>query len=322
MSTVDLSVIIATWNSKDLVIECVRSLYENVKGISFEVILVVNGSVDGTQEAVETLFPQVIMLHNSKNMGFTRANNRGIQRATGRHILLLNDDTIVLAGALEKMVDYLTANPDVGVVGAQLIHMDDSKQNCIHNFPSILTEVVPAFLLQIVFPHVYPSKRRHYEKPIPVPAVLGACMMIRHEAIQKVGLLDEGFFSYLEETDWLLRMGQAGYRTVHIPDARIYHIHGASSKKRFPGASRVEYYRSLYRFFQKHYGTTTYRSLLIIKWVGLVVNVFFLFVLCLLTGFRKKRLRDRFQSYAYLLVWHCRGRPDHMGLSDFKADNE
>jgi GT2 family glycosyltransferase len=314
MQTSDVSIIITTWNSKDLVIAVLRSIVENVKGISFEVILVVNGSKDGTQGIVKELFQQVIVIDNEENLGFTKANNIGIQRARGKHILLLNDDTIVLPGSLEQMAGYLSAHEDTALVGPQLLHRDGSKQNCIHNFPSILNEIIPTSVFQIAFPRLYPSKRMHYEEPVDVQAVTGACMMVRREAIEKVGLLDEGFFSYLEETDWHLRMRQAGYRIVHIPSAEIYHVQGASSKKRFPGQSSVEYYRSLYHFFQKHYGTRAYQGLLAIKWIGLAVNVPFLFLLCLLTGFRRKRLRARMQSYAYLLAWHWKGRPAHMGL--------
>jgi len=314
MPTPDVSIIIATWNAKDLVIENLRSIFENVKGLSLEVILVVNGSKDGTQGLVREIFPQVVLIDNEENLGFTKANNIGIRLAAGKHLLLLNDDTVVLPGSVEEMAAYLNAHEDTAVVGPQLLNRDGSKQNCIHNIPSILNEIIPTFIFQIVLPSRYPSKREHYTEPLEVQAILGACMMVRREAIEKVGLLDEGFFSYLEETDWHLRFTQAGYRIVHIPSAAIYHVHGASSKKRFPGQSRVEYYRSLYYFFRKHYGTGAYRSLVVMKSMRLAVSVLFLFLFCLLTGFRKERLKARMESYAYLLSWHWKGRPANMGL--------
>jgi GT2 family glycosyltransferase len=283
-------------------------------------ILVVNGSEDGTQEIVRDMFPQVMLIDNKENLGFSKGNNMGIQRANGKYILLLNDDTIMLPGALEKMMSYLDGHHDVGSVGPQLINRDGSKQNCIHNFPSILTEIIPISLLQRLFPRSYPNKRIHYDRPVDVPAVLGACMMVRREAIEKVGLLDEGFFCYLEETDWHLRLKNAGYRIVHIPYIEIYHMQGASSKKRLPGPSRVEYNRSLYRFYRKQYGTNVYRIIFVMKWFKLIVTVISLFFLCMITCLRKERPKNRLKSYAYLLAWHFRGRPSHMGLSKMQPE--
>ena len=311
----DLSIVILTWNTKPLVVDCLGSIYGNVRGISFEVILVVNGSTDGTQAAVRDRYPQVMMIENAVNVGFTRGNNMGIRETAGRHVLLLNDDTIVLPGALEGMVHVLDGRPDVGAVGPQLLGKDGAKQNAIHAFPSLLTELVPPFLLELLFPGRFPSKRISHEGPVEVPAVLGAAMTIRREALDRVGLLDEGFFSYLEETDWLLRAKRAGYKTVFLPESSIHHIHGASSKKKFPGPSRVEFHRSLYRFFEKHHGQRSCALLVALKWIGLSVNVLSLSIACLFTAFRKERLRIRLRSYVYLLAWHAKGRPPGMGLA-------
>ncbi|MFC1888276.1 glycosyltransferase family 2 protein [Thermodesulfobacteriota bacterium] len=315
MGEIELSIVIPTWDSKDQVVGCLQSIYKCVQGISFEVLLVVNGSRDGTQEVVKDTFPNVILIDNGKNLGFTKGTNLGIRRSRGKYVLLLNDDTVVLPGALEEMMTYLEEHHDVGSVGPQLINRDGSKQNCIHNFPSVQTEIVPLFLMQILYPRQYPNKRVHYDKPMDVPSILGACMMIKRETIEKVGLLDEGFFSYMEETDWHLRALHMGYRTVHIPYIQVYHLLGASSKKRFPGPSRVEYYRSLYRFYWKRYGTNVYRIILFIKLFKLMVNVSSLFLVCMVTLFRKEGPRSRLRSYAYLLAWHFRGCPAHMGLS-------
>lgn len=312
---IDLSVVILTWDTKDLLLDCLASLHDNVRGIRFEVILVVNGSRDGTQEAVRRRFPRVRMIENDRNVGFTRGNNMGLRLAGGASVLLLNDDTVVPPDALEEMFRYLESHPDVGCAGPQLTNADGSRQHSVHSFPTVLTEIVPVGLLEWLFPGAYPSKRADYAGPAEVPAVLGACMMIRRDALEKVGLLDEGFFSFLEETDWHLRARQAGYRTVFLPHVRVRHIHGASSKKRFPGPTRVEYYRSLYRFFRKHRGPVVYGVVLALRGFKLTANVLGLALLCLLTGLRRPRVKDRFRSYAYLLAWHLRGRPAGMGLS-------
>ncbi len=322
MDEIMVSIVIPTWNSKKLVVQCLESIVEATKGVSFEVILVVNGSQDGTQVTVQNRFPHVILIENRYNLGFTRAVNMGMQRAKGKYILLLNDDTIVVPGALEEMVRYLDAQPDVGSVGVQLINTDGSKQHCIHNFPSPLTEIFPVALLEKLFPRFYPNKRIHYDAPVDVPAVLGACMMIRRDAIETVGMLDEGYFAYLEETDWQMRFRDAGFRVVHLPNVKIYHMQGASSKKRMPGPSRVEYYRSLYRFYGKHYGTTICRVILVLKWFRLIGTLVSLSLLCAATGLRKERPKNRLKSYAYLFTWHLKGRPAHMGLSRSESGSD
>ena len=314
-----VSAVIPTWNSKELVVQCLESIYEIKKEVSLEVILVVNGSRDGTQVTVKNRFPQVTLIDNRSNVGFTRATNMGIQRAKGRYILLLNDDTIVVPGALERMVRYLDEHPGVGAVGPQLINTDGSKQHCIHNFPSLLTEIFPIALLQKLFPRFYPNKRIHYDDPVDVPAVLGACMMVRRDAIETVGMLDEGYFAYLEETDWQRRFRDAGFRVVHLPSVNIYHLQGASSKKRMPGPSRVEYYRSLYRFYGKQYGTTICRMILVLKWCKLIATLVSLSLLCAGTCLRKERPKNRLKSYVYLFKWHLKGRPPEMGLSGREA---
>ena len=315
MDEIMVSIVIPTWNSKELVVQCLESIYEATKEVSFEVILVVNGSQDGTQVTVQKRFPQVILIENRYNLGFTRAVNMGMERAKGKYVLLLNDDTIVVPGALEKMVRYLDEQPDVGTVGVQLINTDGSKQHCIHNFPSLLTEIFPVALLEKLFPRFYPNKRIHYDDPVDVPAVLGACMMIRRDVIETVGMLDEGYFAYLEETDWQMQFRNAGFRVVHLPSVKIYHMQGASSKKRMPGPSRVEYYRSLYRFYGKQYGTTICRMILVLKWCRMIGTLISLSLLCAGTGLRKERPKNRLKSYAYLFMWHMKGRPAHMGLS-------
>ena len=129
MDETSVSVVIPTWNSKELVVQCLESIFAATTDLSLEVILVVNGSQDGTQVTVQNRFPQVRLIDNRYNLGFTRATNMGIQRAKGRHILLLNDDTIVVRGALEEMVRYLDEHLDVGAIGPQLIGKDGAKQH-------------------------------------------------------------------------------------------------------------------------------------------------------------------------------------------------
>jgi GT2 family glycosyltransferase len=180
--------------------------------------------------------------------------------------VLLNNDTVVLPDALERCARYLDAHPDVGVVGPQLLNPDGSKQNSIHSVPNFVTEVLPKGLLEQIAPLRYPSKRFEHPAPIAVEAVLGACMLVRREVLDDVGLMPEDYFFFLEETDWCLQIRRAGWKVVHVPEARVIHdVHGATTKKRVPAETRIEYHRSLYRFFRKNRGERAFRTLLALR---------------------------------------------------------
>jgi len=319
--SIDLSIVLVTWNGRALILPCLQSIYENVRRISYEVIVVVNGSNDGTQAEIKKQFPQTILVEKERNVGYTRGNNEGIRKARGRYVLLLNDDTLIPAMTLEKMIAYLDEHPDVASVGPQLIDEKGSKQNCIHNIPTVLTEFVPYFILQMLFPRSFPSKRVDYQEPVDVMALQGACMVLRREALQSVGLLDEGYFAYLEETDWFLRLQRAGSRAVLLPDVYVVHYLGSSTKKRFQGPARVEYRRSLHRFFRKHYNNTIYGAFSVVQWTKALWNVTFHFLFCFLTGFRRKKTLNRFRSYLYVLKWYLRGKPAVMGLSRLSIEH-
>jgi GT2 family glycosyltransferase len=176
-------------------------------------------------------------------MGFAKAVNQGLQRASGRYILLLNPDTQMKGGAIGRLVSFMDSHLDTGVARAQLLNSNGSKQNSIANFPSLATELLNKNLLRWLSPERFPGKERIYSEPMNVDSVIGACMMVRREAMDRVGLLDEDYFLFLEETDWCYRMKRAGWKIYHVPDAEVYHFQGKSAeveKKR----ARVEYFRS------------------------------------------------------------------------------
>ena len=214
-----------------------------------EVILVDNGSQDGGRIEVKRAFPSVHIIENEKNLGFAKAVNQGLQKASGRYVLLLNPDTQMKDGAIERLVSFMDAHSDVGVAGAQLLNADGSKQNSIANFPSLATELFNKSLLRWLFPKKFPGKERDYPEPVEVDSVIGACMVVRRKAMEQVGLLDEDYFLFLEETDWCYRMKRAGWKIYHVPQAEVYHFQGKSAetaKKR----AKVEFYRSRYHFFK------------------------------------------------------------------------
>lgn len=298
---VDLSIVIVAWNVRDLVLDCLASIEDAKLGISYEVILVDNGSADFTVEAVARQFPATRIVALPKNIGFGAGNNRGLEVMHGRHAVLLNSDTIVLPGGLEACVRYLDENPGVGAVGPQLLNPDRSKQNCIHNSPNLLSEIVGQSLLRRLMPQRYPSKLVDYDGPVEVEAVLGACLFTRAEVIAQVGMIDEGYFFFLEETDWCHRMRAAGWTIAHLPDAFVIHLYGESTKKKTPLRTRIEYYRSRYLFFRKNRSRAAYRALRAIVMVKILLGVVF--------GGR------RAEEYRKILAWHRAGEPSTAGLS-------
>ena len=319
---IDLSIVVVNWNGRALLEDCLASIEREVRGrstpgrLETETLVVDQASSDGSAEAVRARFPWAEVLALPRNVGFAAGNNVGLRRARGRHCVLLNNDTVVLPDALERCVRYLDANPTVGVVGPQLLDPDGTKQNSVHSVPNLVSEIVPKAVLETIAPWRYPSKRYEHPGPIIVEAVLGACLVVRREVLETVGLMPEDYFMFLEETDWCWRIRRAGWKVVHLPDARVVHVHGATSKKRLPAETRIEYHRSLYHFFEKNRGESiarTVRGLRLAKGVlraagGSVAAPF------------SRRRRDRWRQDLRVLAWHLRGRPEGAGLAHLAAE--
>lgn len=316
----DLSIIIVNWNTKALLIQCLKSVHQKMGNGEREVFVVDNGSVDGSVKSVREKFPEVIVIQNPMNLGFAKANNQALSMSKGRYILLLNPDTHEKEGAIEALRAFMDNHPEAGVAGPQLLNSNGSKQNSIANFPSLATELLNKSLLRWFFPKTFPGKEIKYHEPIEVESVIGACMMVRREAMEQVGLLDEDYFLFLEETDWCYRIKRAGWKIYHHPQAEIYHFQGKSAEKDKKRA-KVEYYRSRYQYFKKHKGNVQWLVLLI----GLLIKFGFEFlsmaIACILTGFAVKKWRNKFSNYVYLLLWHLKGCPEGMGLKESKMIN-
>jgi len=311
----DLSIIIVNWNTKDLLLQCLESVYQTIKRVEMEVFVVDNGSMDGSIAAAKGRFPEVKFIQNEINLGFARANNQALSLAKGRYLLLLNPDTQVKKGAIERLISFMDAHPEAGGAGAQLLNSDGSRQNSIANFPSLATELLNKSLLRWFFPSVFPGKERNYPEPIEVDSVIGACMVVKRDAIEPVGLLDEGYFLFLEETDWCYRMRRTGWKIYHVPQAEIYHFQGKGVEMEKKKA-RVEYYRSLYRFFKKNRGRLQWFILLVGSVIKLVVELVFMGIASLLTFFTIKKWENKLSIYAYLMWWHLKGCPKGMGLKE------
>jgi len=309
----ELSIIIVNWNTRNLLVQCLNSIYQTVETVEMEVWVVDNGSTDGSDAAAVERFPETKFVQNKVNVGFAKANNQALNTAAGRYYLLLNPDTQVSKGAVEKLISFMDAHPEAGGAGAQLINSDGSKQNSIANFPSLATELLNKSLLRWLFPRQFPGKERNYSESVEVDSVIGACMMVRREVLAQVGLLDEDYFLFLEETDWCYRMKRAGWKVYHVPQAEVYHFQGKSAEMERKKA-KVEYYRSRYHFFKKNKGSLQWILLLVGLLIRLGFELLSMGMASLVTFFAIKGWRKKLAIYSYLFWWHLKLCPEDMGL--------
>jgi GT2 family glycosyltransferase len=308
----DLSFVLVNWNTKELIVEALRSIVDTVHGYAYEIFVVDNGSEDESPTAVQETFPQVKLIINNTNQGFSRAVNQALNRIGGRYIVLLNSDARLQEGTMHALMAFMEDNPDAGIAGGQLINADGSLQNSIAPFPSLATELLNKRLLRTFFPRHFPGKEREYPFPLDVDSLVGACIIVRRKAIDEVGKLDEGYFFFMEETDWCLRMREQGWRVSFVPHARIIHLQGASAEMA-KAEAKIEFYRSRYRLFAKWQGkakTILLKLGLVVRLIGEVVAHSFLLW--------RERYRKRWRTYCRLLLWHLRSCPSHEGLREVR----
>lgn len=276
----DVSVIIVNYNTRKLTRACVDSVFQKTKGVSFELIVVDNASTDGSRE----LFSQdsrITYIYNESNLGFGRANNVGLAAATGRNILFLNSDTLLINDAVSILSDYLDAHPDVGAVGGNLFNNEGHPIHSFHRYrPSVYGELNEALL-------GFPNRLRfgenaefnHTDAPLEVKHITGADLMIPRSVLNQIGGgFNPDFFMYHEDTELCWRIGKSGHRLMSVPDAEIVHLVGASSRKSLSRAkvdmflnSRKLYYKNCKSFF---YRLLVYPLIFLVIIVKLVIFTF------------------------------------------------
>jgi GT2 family glycosyltransferase len=303
----DISIIIVNWNTKDLLRNCLNSIYGTVQGIALEIIVVDNASHDGSVAMLREEFPQVNVIENKENRGFGAANNQAFGIMKGRYALLLNTDTVLKEHAVYELFSFMETHPEAALACGQLLNADGSKQNSIANFPDLLTLFLNTPLLEYLFPKRYPSKRYNYKGPIEVDSGIGACLLVRKQAIDEVGMFDERYFFFFEETDWALQMKTAGWKIYHVPSAFIYHLQGQSIGRDV--RSRIEFYRSRYQFFKKWKNCNYYLFVSSVIFVRTIINWLLTSIGNLITLWTNKKLRNKWVVNSKLILWHLNGRP-------------
>jgi GT2 family glycosyltransferase len=299
---IDISIIIVNWNTKDLLKNCLDSVYQTVNNLALEVIVVDNASTDGSCEMLERDFPQVIRICNQKNKGFGAANNQAFAVMNGQYALLLNTDAVLTPKAVNKLWTFCETNNQAAIVCGQLLNADGSKQNSVASFPNLLTLAINTSFLEYLFPGQFPSKRYEHSRPVEVDSAIGACMMIRKKALDEIGVFDERYFFFFEETDLAYAMQRADWKIYHVPDAYIYHLQGQSIGNNVQ--ARIEFYRSRYQFLSKWHSRAYYICAGGIILGRLLVNWLSSFVMTGITLGLAKKIRQKFVVYSRLIFWH------------------
>ena len=254
----DLSISIVNGNTKDLSRDCLESVFKSKGGLNYEVFVVDNASVDGSTEMVRKKFPQVKLIENRQNLGFSKANNQALRKSKGRYFLLLNSDVIVLCDTLKKMVEFMDEHKKAGIAGCRLLNPDGTSQASYGDFHSI-AKVLIGKLIPTNFTEKwlgrYMQSHRISREAREVDWVTGAFLIARREAIDEVGMLDENIFMYFEDDDWCYRMRKRGWKVYFVSQAQAVHLFGKSIQ-RVRHRISVESVVSKYYFYRKHYGRT------------------------------------------------------------------
>jgi GT2 family glycosyltransferase len=276
----DLSIIIINWNTADLLKQCLQSVVNNLNNFEAEIWVIDNASSDHSVAMVKSTFPGVNLIENKENFGFAKANNLGSEHVRGRYILFLNPDTIIPAGTLSNLLSFAEAHPDYGLIGPKILNPDGSLQrSCWPGFPGIGMAISDAFFLWKI--KIFP-KFLSYEYSIKdlgstrrVAHLLGACILIRRTAWEKVGTFDEMYYMYYEETDLCFRLSKHGWKVVYYPETEIIH-YGQMSSRQIPEKSLQNYYHSLYHFckIDRGYGYIRLALLKAVMYMAILMRLF------------------------------------------------
>jgi len=308
---VKLSIVVICWNDLKVIGDCLRSIYEQTCCPDFEVIVSDNGSTDGSTEYIRRNFPSARIVENGANLGFAKGNNAGIKVAQGDYVLILNPDTIIRNGALDKLVAFADRYPEAGAFGCRVLNPDGSYQFPARPLPTVKGWLMSALYLTWLgkFSRNFVSDRYYgwdgsSEKEIGFQS--GCCVLLRGHLLAKLGGFDERFFYHFEETDLCFRVWKAGYKILYYPGAEITHL-GGQSVGRFPIRFALETYRGGYRYFYKHYG---------VKGLIGIHRVYLLRFRLRLLGYGLKRLfkrsealDNRLKLYRVAIKWHSKIDP-------------
>ena len=259
----DISVIIVSWNVKDLLYQCLVSLMRQT-GVTAEIFVVDNASTDGTPAMVGQSFPRARLIVNDKNVGFAKANNQALNLAAGRYLLLLNPDTELRPDSLKQVVDFMEKHPRAAIAGCRLLNTDGTLQPSVRRFPTLVSQAWILLKAHHLLPTAkYWASNFNYHQAQEVDQVMGAFFMIRREAFAELGMLDENFFIWFEEVDYCRRAKNCGWQVWYAPVTEVTHHGGQSFNQLMSFTKQRMFNRSMLYYFKKHHR----RSSWLILWL-------------------------------------------------------
>jgi len=300
-SIMDISISIVNYNTQGLLAECLKSIYAALGSIlSFEVIVADNHSGDDSLTLAKQQFPNIKYIENKANLGFAKATNQTIQQSSGRYVFLLNPDTAVMGEAIQRMFSYMEEHRDIGILGCKLVMPGNIIHRNCSPFPWLLLVLENPFNIFKIPYWVYQRvklARSDYGTAQDVDWILGSALMVRRQAFEKAGLLDERFFMYTEDMELCYRMKRRGFRIRYIPDAVILHHQNVSGNKEFGLKKRLIEYISVQKLFEKYSGKLGLIAGFLAHIMGNAIKIFFYIFLMIGKWRERKRLKSQ------LLLW-------------------
>jgi N-acetylglucosaminyl-diphospho-decaprenol L-rhamnosyltransferase len=312
IATQRFSIVVINYNGEKMLLDCAQSVIAADMG-EHQLIVVDNGSRDNSLQQLQSHFPHCRIIRNGCNAGFARAVNKGLREVATEFAILLNNDARLDYAAPKALAEMFDSHAQAAILGGRLRYEDGRLQNAVAAFPTLTAEILPKALLRWFSPQRY-AGRPTGDAPLLVETVIGALLAVRMDAAKQIGLLDEDFFFFLEETEWCLRATQRGWQVWHVPDAVAIHAQGGTAK-RYNALARVEYQRSKLLYFRKT-APAHYLLILIILFIKACLNALFNGIACALSLGLLPRLRDKTSVYFHVLWWYLRGRPEEVGLPD------
>ncbi len=295
-----LSILIVNWNTGELLCECIRSIEITVGREACEVIVVDNASTDSSQQMVTSQFPWVEIIQCEMNLGFARANNLAVKKSSCEYILLLNPDTVLHVDSVNKLIALLDLNAAIGIVGPRMVNQDGSLQISAYPEPTLIREAWRLFHLDWLIPlSRYPSDFWKWQQPQLVDIVTGACLLLRREIYESIGLFDEQFFVYSEEVDFCKRVKNAGWLIYYLPSSLVVH-YGACSTRQVEESMFLELYKNKIKYFRKNSGNIAAYIYKRILWTASCARLIFT-ITRLLAGKDTPKMRSLHNLYKKLI---------------------
>lgn len=307
MENPDVSIVIVSWNAKKFLKQCLRSVYDTIREITFEVWVADNNSSDGSPEMVRKKFPQTKLICTGDNLGFAKANNICIKKSRGRYLCLINSDVKLVNDSIEVMLSYIDKHPEVGMLGPKVINPDKTLQQSVRNFPTYWNAFSGALALDTIFPKSQlfgncPTPLLANDSPRNVDVLLGCFWMVRREALNDVGLLDERFFMYREDVDWCKRFKLAGWKVVYFPKVEAIHYGGGSSSNA-PIECYVEMKRSSLLFWKKFHGRFGILYISIITFLHEIIRIVRGIILYVIKPSERRKFGYRIKRSMACISW-------------------